>query len=517
MDQYPSDIFDLSRKVLICDSAGMGKSTLLKMIYRYAIDDIAQIPFYIDLKSLIHNEKVESVEDHLLRTFPSFNETPSKGLFTQLLEHNKYLFLFDGADEVADKYKEEVFRSVNVFSDKAKSSSIVVATREEDLILSSFYDFRLFKIKNLTKDCAFALLRKYEFKDCVAENLIDEIENNANKTIEEFLKNPLLTTLLYTAYSYSRQVPLKKSLFYKQVYHALYENHDATKQGFLTREKKSGLDIDDFESIVSSLAYASRFNEELEYKRDKLKHLIDEIANRQTTITFDKMGFLSDITASVPLLKKDGLHYRWQHKSIQEYFFVRHMLLSKKDDRKKEILNKMLLSRNSNRFLLSFDILYDEDEDLFHDVCTRALVKYARNSLANSTTIYETDEEASYKMFNISYASPEIRNDLKNIKGNSLINIAEKYSKILKVEGFRVKFLTSSKIQLERPETVILKVLQSKKSELVTTVNTREFESDYIFDDVPILNIAKAIEFLKTFDEKMKANDEEEFSDFGFL
>ncbi|MBE3755350.1 hypothetical protein HJ201_12540 [Vibrio parahaemolyticus] len=77
--------------------------------------------------------------------------------------------------------------------------------------------------------------------------------------------------------------------------------------------------------------------------------------------------------------------------------------------------------------------------------------------------------------------------------------------------------MTSSKIQLERPETVILKVLQSKKSELVTTVNTREFESDYIFDDVPILNIAKAIEFLKTFDEKMKANDEEEFSDFGFL
>ncbi|WP_229650749.1 hypothetical protein, partial [Vibrio parahaemolyticus] len=85
--------------------------------------------------------------------------------------------------------------------------------------------------------------------------------------------------------------------------------------------KKCGLDIDDFESIVSTLAYSSRFNEQLEYKREQLKDIINDIADRQTTIKFDKRGLLSDLTAAVPLLRRDGLNFRWQHKSIQEYFF----------------------------------------------------------------------------------------------------------------------------------------------------------------------------------------------------
>ncbi|WP_229652081.1 hypothetical protein, partial [Vibrio parahaemolyticus] len=73
--------------------------------------------------------------------------------------------------------------------------------------------------------------------------------------------------------------------------------------------KKCGLDIDDFESIVSTLAYSSRFNEQLEYKREQLKDIINDIADRQTTIKFDKRGLLSDLTAAVPLLRRDGLNF----------------------------------------------------------------------------------------------------------------------------------------------------------------------------------------------------------------
>ncbi|WP_025565781.1 NACHT domain-containing protein, partial [Vibrio parahaemolyticus] len=488
VDRYPSALFDFSRKVLICDSAGMGKSTLLKMIYRYAIADVAEIPFYIDLKTLVHNESVESIEDHLLRTFPSFKDTPSKDFFTKLLEENKYLFLFDGADEVADKFKDDVFRAVNTFCDKAKNSKIVVATREEDFILSSFYDFRLFRINNLTIECAFELLRKYEFKDCVAENLIKEIKSDKNATIKEFLQNPLLTTLLYTAYSYSRKVPLKKSLFYKQVYHALYENHDATKQGFLTREKKCGLDIDDFESIVSTLAYSSRFNEQLEYKREQLKDIINDIADRQTTIKFDKRGLLSDLTAAVPLLRRDGLNFRWQHKSIQEYFFVRHILLSKKDEKKREILTKMLSSKRSNSFMLSFDILYDEDEDLFHDVCTRAILKYAKHYIANSNN-KDNNDESSYSAFYAIYRSKEVGEDLKKLRhGDNIQNISNKYCKLLNIEGFKINFLSNTMVHLERPESVILKVLKSKQSELVRRVAEHDLVGKPMFESITVLD-----------------------------
>lgn len=385
INKLPLGLLKQTSRVLIKDSAGMGKSTLLKMIFRYAVDCGEIIPFYIDLKSLVKGQKVLSVHDYILQSYPTFKETISKDFLLTLFQEVPYLFLFDGADEVPEPHKKDVFDSVLEFCEKASNSIYFVATRDEDKILSAFNSFESHSIQVLKQEEAFTLLRKYQFKDVSAENLINEIQKPENNSVLEFLENPLLTTLLYTAYSYSRNVPLKKSLFFSQIYEALYANHDATKIGYLTRHKKSGLSINEFERVLSHLAFISRIKEKLEYTRPELIALLDDIAQSHPTLSFDSRSFIDDLISTVPVMRRDGLNYAWQHKSIQEYFFVRYLFIVASEEQRNKMIIKLLSANNVQKFKLILDILYDVDEELFHQTVTKSLLSYWNKNSATRT------------------------------------------------------------------------------------------------------------------------------------
>ncbi|AYO23126.1 hypothetical protein D0856_24830 [Vibrio owensii] len=150
----------------------------------------------------------------------------------------------------------------------------------------------------------------------------------------------------------------------------MYEGHDATKAGYFYREKKSNLSISSFEEILSSLAFKGRSEEKLEYGKYELEDIIKNISLKHPTINFSPRDFMEDIIVNVPVFKKEGDIYSWQHKSIQEYFFVRRVALEK-DNQKKTNLIKNVTSQKSYKFHLVLDILYDECEVLFHDSATR--------------------------------------------------------------------------------------------------------------------------------------------------
>lgn len=400
IDSFPHFLIKRKNKILINDNAGMGKSTLLKMIFRYAIDSGKCIPFYIDLKTLIKDDKVIDVVDHLVDIFPSFTNVPSKEFVKCNLENSAYLFLFDGADEVPDKHKEKLFKKINEFTNKAKHSNFIVATRKEEKIKSNFLSFFNLNIKPLEIEEAYKLLRKCNFENVNAEKLIEEIKKPENEAVSEFLENPLLTTLLYTAYAHKRAIPLKKNLFYKQIYDALYEGHDATKSGYFYREKKSHLNISHFEEILSSLAFKGRSEEKLEYRKHELEEIIRSISLTHPTINFSPRDFMEDIIVNVPVFKKEGDLYSWQHKSIQEYFFVRRVALEKDNQKKKKLISNIVNNPKSYKFKVVLDILYDECEVLFHDSATRCLLKVMQNggmTIQNDVKIDLDDFDILYK------------------------------------------------------------------------------------------------------------------------
>nr|WP_321386246.1 NACHT domain-containing protein [uncultured Vibrio sp.] len=510
IDKFPDSLLKEHRKVIISDSAGMGKSTLLKMVYRYTIEEAPIIPFYIDLKTIINDGNVISIEEYILNNYPSFTKTPSLKFIKGLIEKNPYLFLFDGADEVPDLKKEEVFKSVNSFCNKAIKSNFIIASRKEDKILSSFPEFEICNIKPLSTTESELLILKCGKDKEISSRLIDELKKPQNESVKEFLRNPLLTTLLHAAYQYTKRIPLKKSLFFSQIFDALFEDHDSNKPGVFTREVKSGLTINEFEEVLSALAYDSRPKEQLEYSKSELNRFFKNFSDTHPTITFNSSKLIDDLIVSVPILKRDGLVYAWQHKSLQEYFFVRHVLTYVKETEiKKEIFKRISESKVLEKYKLIIDILYDEDKIMFHDVVTRSLNDYVMKNIDKKI---ENKKERFFDVFIKYYlGTPEsIINDWDfNIDGDGVLNSSKLFftmaesEKNIELEGEGYMLNT---VMFTAERSISFKFGHSK-----TTILDVLFEKGELFIDNQItdeLSINKSeIRAVKRIDEKPNLNE----------
>lgn len=498
VDKYPSNLFKAHNKIIINDDAGMGKSTVLKMLYRYAVESSEIIPFYIDIKSLIKKDKVQTIQEYITTTNPDFSDNISIKFLNDEFINKSYLFLLDGADEVSDDMKSEVFDKIRIFTENAKRCKFVVATRSEDKILSAFNDFISFKIEPLEIEQAYSLLRKYQFDSSQADLLIEEVEKEENQAVKEFLSNPLLTSLLYTAYEHSKTIPLKKSSFFSQIYRSLYENHDATKIGYLTRPKLSGLDIDDFATILSFLAFLGRKAEKLEYEEDELIADLKLIKETHPTIDFDIRGFLTDIITRVPLFRYEGLSYRWQHKSIQEFFFLNYILKIDDKDEKCNAVRALSVSKNAQKYKLVLDILYDKNQVLFHDVLTRSLLKVIVNNCEPIGTIPQSDTIGVFYKYFDGFAnvlvSKEVVKKATDTSADPNLFIGVDFNALFK--GLEKKhniagFISSTgrythqknpryTVMLQRPESVVLEILHNKKHSFIELIRIEEhnFVSD---------------------------------------
>ena len=359
----PSNTIDFltnNKKTLISSTAGMGKSTVVKKIFIDVLQSKFGIPIFIELRRL--TDKNSIVGEILNRLKPVYGKIDAKGLFA-MVEQGNFIFIFDGFDEIQDKHKSKVIQKINDFISKTNKNNFIITSRPETA-LSTFADFKEFSIKDLEIEEAFDVLRNYGKSLEYSKELINKIKNEALESIREFLKNPLLVSLLYKAYEYKRRIPYKKHLFYSQVFDALYENHDLTKEGF-TRDKKCKLDINNFQAVLRYIAYKTAIIRKTEYTKSELEELL--IMSRSFTgLTFSSSDFVKDLISSVPLFTVEGNYYNWSHKSLQDYFAARFIQIDS-SEKQNEIIEKIYNSRNCDRFDNILDILYDIDYKTFRN------------------------------------------------------------------------------------------------------------------------------------------------------
>ncbi|MBQ0630694.1 hypothetical protein KAH78_19025, partial [Proteus mirabilis] len=171
----------------------------------------------------------------------------------------------------------------------------------------------------------------------LSNKLITEIKlmrEKENNTILEFLTTPLYVSLLFCSYRYKPVIPRRKDLFYSQVFEALFETHDLSKETGYVREKSSGLDITDFSIILRRLAFwCLKNNGKLEFSRAELESILTNITEKLKGVNVKPISFINDLTYSVPLFIKEGALYRWSHKSLMEYFSAEFICIEVKDKR----------------------------------------------------------------------------------------------------------------------------------------------------------------------------------------
>ena len=369
---FPKKLLCTYDRVLITDTAGMGKSTLVKKIFLETINNQAAIPLFIELRKLSkENTILTLIQEQLNAINRDFNQK----LLLDLLAQGGFIILLDGYDEIKQQDKAFVTEELLTFISKTHKNKFILTSRPENS-LSSFGDFQNFTIAPLKKQEAFSLLKKYDNSDEIAPLLIQRIEEEI-VNMKEFLVNPLLVSLLFTAFEYKPKIPTKKHLFYSQVFDALYESHDLSK-GAYEREKNCGLDIDDFKKVLRHLGYFS-FKDGLgiEYTKDKLIELI-ELSKKESEIPFQASCFLEDLITTVPLFVRDGLSYKWAHKSLQEYFVAR-FINEDSDSERTKILLAMYNSKNIQNYINIFDIFYDINLKAFiHTIINELVCSYHR-------------------------------------------------------------------------------------------------------------------------------------------
>lgn len=378
IDSFDNEILKKYKRILISDSAGMGKSTLLKWIGLKLIEENLSIPILVELKRLTTDNKLI---DEIFKQINPLDKSFDRELIYKFLEFGQFTILLDGFDEIQHSYRSNVIDDIKDFISKTSKNGMLMTSRREDS-LSSFGNFQLFEIKPLELSDSFKLIEKYDGfgKLQIKDKLIEDIKEKL-KQVKEFLVNPFLVSLLYKTYTYNKDIPSKKSTFYDEVYAALYKHHDLSKDHF-ERNKVSGLDIYDFRLVLRQLAFDTAKVIKVEYTNSEILNFIS-IAKNGCGINFKPEHYLTDLENNVPLFVKDGILSKWGHKSLQDYFAAEWISSS---PRKEEILSKIFNSGKRN-YLNILDFLSELEPKLFRKVIVYAILKsfvnYCENSYQN--------------------------------------------------------------------------------------------------------------------------------------
>lgn len=356
IEGYPKELLDKYSRILITDTAGMGKSTLMKRMFLDVIDGQFGIPIFIELRRLNENN---DILNEVAIQLGGLNDGFDKEILETLFVDGEFIFFFDGYDEISSSNKAFVTRNIQDFVAKASNNKYILTSRPEEE-LACFGEFQEFRIRELKKVESYDLLRKYDISGKTSRLLISKLETGNYSMINEFLKNPLLVSLLFAAFDFKQTIPLKKHIFYRQVFDAYFDSHDLSKGDSYVHEKKSNLDLDDFDKVMRKIGYECLRKQKIEFEKDELLNIIDSAKSGFSNLNFASTSLLGDLLKAVPLFCQDGMYYKWVHKSLQEYFAAEFIYKDSKNNQD-AILTTLYKSKKIDLYINLLDLYFDID------------------------------------------------------------------------------------------------------------------------------------------------------------
>lgn len=384
VDSFPQKLLPKFHRVIIEDTAGMGKSTISKKLFRSCIETNSGIPVLIELRRINYQN---SILEDIQKQLSPLNKLIDIEDIYRLIQTGSFVFLFDGLDEISKKDKAYVLEDLHSFIEKSNDNYFLITSRFDDS-LSSFGDFQKFSIEPLSKSDAFKLIEKYDYYSFnkIASSLIDKLEEVELEHYKEYLKNPFLVSLLYKSFDFKKEIPHKKTQFYSQVYSALFETHDLSKEGYLVRDKYSNLHHDDFDKVLRYIGFYTSTENKIEYEKDYILSVITNVVKKMPNLQFQSSDFLKDLVESVPLFRLEGNCYKWAHKSLQDYFCAKFIYIDLKQDQQR-LLRKIYESPNITNYINVLDLFYELDTNTFQQ---SILTWFLKEFKEHTTSSYQT-------------------------------------------------------------------------------------------------------------------------------
>lgn len=342
----------------VVDGAGMGKSTFARHLITQAFEADDLVPVLLELRRV---EEGVGLNEAIARQFDDFDRPFDRDLLLRLFSVGRFFFVLDGLDEVAAEKRATLLSQIEELAVGAERSALVLTSRPETA-LPSVPGARAYRIRPLTIGQAESLVRRYDkaLGDLdIGERLIAEF----TAAPDRFWETPLLVALLYRTFGYTNSVSTKVSIFYDELYNALYKGHDLTKSGYV-RPKESGLDVSEFRRLLRGFAFLLITNQKNSLASEAEAQQIAADAMRMTAVASATPATLvDDLLAAVPLLVRDGSEIRFVHKSVAEFFAAE--FLSIGNPVGEQLITDILNGPLPRRFVAVFDFIAELDPSLW--------------------------------------------------------------------------------------------------------------------------------------------------------
>lgn len=228
-----------------------------------------------------------------------------------------------------------------------------------------------------SKKQAIDLVNKIDFEKDIKQRFVNALDAELFEKHESFASNPLLLNIMLLTYDNYAEIPEKLHLFYANAFETMYSKHDATKAGY-RREMKSKLSYDSFKKVFSYFCFVTYFQGKTEFSYDDLVVVLNKISINK--VVFEVSNYIYDLVNALCVLYREGLNYKFTHRSFQEYF-VAFFLKELPDESMKQM----------GRQIIYKDTFGTSSDNVFGMLCDMAEDRFEQNILLPILKEYEKD------------------------------------------------------------------------------------------------------------------------------
>ena len=351
------DVLDISHYLIIQGNGGIGKSTFMKHLFINEVSKKQLIPIFIELKDLNDGTFEYEICDFIYKKLYNFGCDFNEKYLEYALQSGCFLFLLDGYDEILSEKRDIFFKKITDFSDRYTNNYYIISSRP----YSEFVEFQKFSILTICpfeKEQAISLIKKIDYDYNVKQGFIKALEDSLYEKHTSFASNPLLLNIMLLTYDNYAEIPDKLHLFYSNAFETLYYKHDATKGGY-KREMKSKLSFDEFKKVFSCYCFITYYQGKMEFSYEELLTTLKKM--KVSNVCFDPVHIIYDLVNSICVLYKDGLNYKFTHRSFQEYFAA--VFLKELSDDNMKRMGLQLIRKDPDR------ASHDSTINMLYDMC----------------------------------------------------------------------------------------------------------------------------------------------------
>lgn len=389
-----SRLFAGVRHITLIGNAGSGKSTIVKHLFLNSIDSSFRIPIKVELRYLNDYESclISFIKEKI---FKLSKLARNDKITERLMSSGDFVFFLDGYDEIASIKKESITKEIDDLARLYSKNYYLLTSRphtEIDL-LPLFYNF---EVCELSGDEINSFISKQipaeETELC--HKMIEAVNSKENIAYKSFLSNPLLLSMFILTFQSYSSIPQKKSVFYSQVFDALFSVHDSMSKLAFVREKQSGLSKEQIVEVLKLYSFISYFDEKTVFSELYLSEKLSFIKCKKSDLQFDNDKLIKDLQIAIGILNKEGTDYTFPHRSLQEYFAVVYIASLNEENKKivyQKIIHKLTTkesSRQSSRD--NFHLLLSELDE-------KSVIKYALIPYFEKYILQIDPEECDYQ------------------------------------------------------------------------------------------------------------------------